>query len=158
MKKIGKLRLDELKKNVKVLTPEEQRRYVGGQDVWRIAGGYLYEVEGGTLFCGDDDRSVWFPGVSVTTWWTKKDTAYQYNGTIHIDENWLENGFNIYDFAHEYGHYIQQYLLGDEAYDRYIAIPSMHDLATDPEHHDEQWYEKDATERGYHHLYDQEYY
>ena len=158
MKKVGKLNLNDLGGKIQELTIEEQKLTIGGKDVWRISGGYLYEVDGGVLFCGDDDRSVWFPGVEISTHLVAESTAYQYNGTIHISEDWLKDGFNIYDFAHEFGHYIQQYLVGDKLYYKYIAIPSMHDLYTDPEHHDEQWYEKDATDRGYKHMYNQGYY
>ena len=49
MKKVGRLRLSELEGRMDTLTKAEQHEYLGGNNTWRIYGGYLYEVEGGTL-------------------------------------------------------------------------------------------------------------
>lgn len=69
MKKVGRLRLSELEGRMDTLTKAEQHEYLGGNNTWRIYGGYLYEVKGGTLFCGDNGKFVWFPGISVSSDW-----------------------------------------------------------------------------------------
>lgn len=158
MKKIERLKLNVLKEKVQVLTVDEQRQFIAGDGTWRIKGGYLYEVDGGTIFCGDDDRFVWFPGVGVSTSYVVDGTAYQLNGTIHISEDWLDDGFDIYDFAHEYGHYLQQVEMGNWKYYKDVAAESAGDMITDPDNHSSQPYEQDATERGYNFLYGQGFY
>ncbi len=156
MKKVGRLRLSELEGRMDTLTKAEQHEYLGGNNTWRIYGGYLYEVEGGTLFCGDNGKFVWFPGISVSSDWVTGGAAYQYGGTIHVDEDW--SNFDINDFAHEYGHYLQQKDKGYWSYILNVAIPSMYTAGSDPGNHSTYWYEQDATQRGEHVLYDQGYY
>lgn len=161
MKKIGRLRLDELKEHVDILTAEEQQSFVGGAngDVWRISGGYLYDVGSGTLFCGDDDKFAWFPGVGLSTSFTYPNSAYYHNGTIHVDEGWLANNFDVFDFAHEFGHYLQEINMSTWDYYTEVVIPSFYTATTkDPYEHSQTPHEQDATYRGYSFLYDQWYY
>lgn len=77
-----------------------------------------------------------------------QNAAYQLNGTIHISDSWANNGFSNFDFAHEYGHYLQQEEIGTANYLVNVAIPSVISAWTNPENHSSQSYEIDATERG----------
>lgn len=85
MKKVGRLRLSELEGRMDTLTKAEQHEYLGGNNTWRIYGGYLYEVEGGTLFCGDNGKLVWFPGISVSSDWG-------YNSTYWYEQDATQRG------------------------------------------------------------------
>ena len=73
MKKVGRLRLSELEGRMDTLTKAEQHEYLGGNNTWRIYGESKTvargAAEGGTLFCGDNGKFVWFPGISVSSDW-----------------------------------------------------------------------------------------
>lgn len=149
-RKITKASIEELRKEMPVLNEEEEQSIVGGERI-RISGGYLESVDGGTYFYGDNGSTVFFKGVdfSIDSKLIADYSAYQFNGTIHVEEKWAYNGFDIYVFAHEYGHYLQQEEMGFWNYLTDVAIPSMYSAQhNDPYTHSQQPFEKDATKRG----------
>jgi hypothetical protein len=114
-----------------------------------ISGGYLQECKNGTVYIPEDNSGfAWFYGVNMSTGLVASGAGFQLNGTIHISQEWLDSGFNIYDFAHEYGHYIQQQKAKGLSYLVDIAIPSTINIIINPSSHDEQWYEQNATQLG----------
>lgn len=133
-----------------LIEPNAQRQFIGGAgrngEHLRISGGTLIDTAAGVDFISDTKEVTHFKGVDFSTSWVRDDTAYQLNGTIHISEKWLKNGFNIYDFAHEYGHYLQQ----QDPNCNYplMAAESAFSELFDPENHANQPFEKDATRRG----------
>ena len=150
MKKLNKEDLTGLSKTLTLIEPNAQRQFIGGAgrngEHLRISGGTLIDTAAGVDFISDTKEITHFKGVDFSTSYVFDNTAYQLNGMIHISEKWLKNGFNIYDFAHEYGHYLQQQ---DPNYN-YLAtmLESGFSVLTDPENHDNQPFEKDATRRG----------
>lgn len=108
MKKIQRLSLNELEETCTLLNDYAQASILGGKDI-KIKGGFLQEINGGVQYTGDDGSTCFFSGVSLSTT-SPSGTAYQYGGTIHIDEKW--RSFDVNDFAHEYGHYIQEQEMG----------------------------------------------
>ena len=150
MKKLTKEDLTELSKTLTLIEPNAQRQFIGGAgrngEHLRISGGTLIDTAAGVDFISDTKEVTHFKGVDFSTSWVRDDTAYQLNGTIHISEKWLKNGFNIYDFAHEYGHYLQQ----QDPNCNYplMAAESAFSELFDPENHANQPFEKDATRRG----------
>lgn len=131
-----------------VLNCEEERLVIGGTDQLRIKGGYLEEKDGGTYFYGDDGSSVFFKDVGFYTSLVANGDDYQWIEVICVSGNWANSGFSVYDFAHEYGHYLQQEDMGTGKYLVNIAIPSVYSASTDPYNHSSQSYEQDATNRG----------
>lgn len=115
---------------------------------YKIAGGTLVDTPEGVEFHSDSGIKVWFPFVDISTSIVNEGTAYNLTGTIHIDKGWLEKGFGINDFLHEFGHYLQEIEMGFSEYVTGVAIPSMLSLLRDPESHDSQPFEQDATKRG----------
>lgn len=117
----------------------------------RIEGGVLREVDEngihGVMYYGDNGATCFFSGVRMTTKLVLNGYAYQFNGTIHVSASWASNGFNVYDFAHEYGHYLQQESMGDAEYYK-IAIQSGYSVITKPEEHPNQPFEVQATDLG----------
>ncbi|MGE9312244.1 hypothetical protein ACLOAU_11375 [Niabella sp. CJ426] len=115
----------------------------------RIQGGTLYADLNGTTYIGDDGAVCYFQGVSFTTdCATGGKAAYQLDGIIHVTDDWANDGFDIYKFSHEYGHYLQQQQMGDAAYYAYVVGPSVWSAATDPSNHPNQWFEDAATVNG----------
>lgn len=113
-----------------------------------IAGGELVTTANGVTYYGNNGSCITFTGVKFSTEKVLPNTAYQLNGTIHVSEKWIDNGFNVYNFAHEYGHYIQEEEMGKLDYYK-MAIQSMYNLATDPENH---YNMPQASELGYNYL------
>lgn len=147
-RKITRLSIDELRDKMYVLNTLEQRAIIGGDRI-NINGGYLEEVNGGVYYYGNNGCSVFFKGVQVEIGGIVSDgTAYQMSGTIRIAEDWCNSTFNIYNFAHEYGHYLQQKEMGTLGYIIDVAIPSIYSAATNPDGHGQKPYEQDATMRG----------
>lgn len=150
MKKLTKEDLTGLSKTLTLIEPNAQRQFIGGAgrngEHLRISGGTLIDTAAGVDFISDTKEITHFKGVDFSTSYVFDNTAYQLNGMIHISEKWLKNGFNIYDFAHEYGHYLQQI---DPNHNYPVTmVKSFYSLLTDPENHHNQPYEKDATRRG----------
>lgn len=153
MKKIQRLSLNGLEETCTLLKDSAQASILGGIDI-KIKGGVLQEINGGVQYTGEDGSTCFFSGVSLSTD-SASGTAYQYGGTIHIDEKW--KSFNINDFAHEYGHYLQEQEMGTFTYTFSVAIPSGLDimwgdfldwLGISHTDHSNRSYEKDATEKG----------
>lgn len=148
MKKITRLGIEDLRNKMYTLSTLEQKTIIGGQRV-AIRGGYLEEVNGGVFYYGNNGCSVFFEGVQMSISNIIPDyTAYQFNGNIGIEEEWCNSSFTVYDFAHEYGHYLQQKEMGMLSYLFDVAIPSMYSVSTNLEEHSQQEYEQDATMRG----------
>lgn len=118
-------------------------------DEVNISGGKLVNARdaGGVLYKGDDGASCLFKGVSLSLGRVVDRSAYQWNGTIHVSPGWIASGFTVNDFAHEYGHFLQQNQSGVIGYCR-IALSSMYSLATNPRNHSSRSFEREATELG----------
>ncbi len=150
MKKLTKKDLTELSKTLPLIEPNAQRQFIGGAGrngrTLRIEGGTLMDTPEGVDFISDSGEITHFIGVDLSTSWVTSNAAYQLNGTIHIGKKWLKNGFDLYDFAHEYGHYLQQQ---DPNHNYTLTIiKSVYSLLTNPKNHENQPFEKDATRRG----------
>lgn len=153
MKKIQRLSLNELEETCTLLNDYAQASILGGKDI-KIKGGVLQEINGGVQYTGDDGSTCFFSGVSLSTT-SPSGTAYQYGGTIHIDEKW--RSFDVNDFAHEYGHYIQEQEMGTFTYTYSVGVPSAFDvmwgnffdwLGISHKEHSHRSYEVDASEKG----------
>ena len=142
MKKLTRKNLDELTNAMPVISEQDQRSCVGG------APGDILDISGGTVFFGENGFMTFYRDVTFSTKNVVDGAAYQLNGVIHISQSWANNGFSNDDFAHEYGHFLQQQEMGTLAYLRYVAIPSMESVWTDPDNHASEPFEIDATERG----------
>lgn len=156
MKRLTKEDLTELSRTLTLIEPNAQRQFIGGAgrdgDTLCISGGTLIDTPEGVDFISDSGETTHFSGVDLSTSWVTRNAAYQLNGTIHIGKKWLKNGFNLYDFAHEYGHYLQQ----RDPNHNYLCtmLKSVYSLLTDPKNHENQPFEIDATRRGYEYLRD----
>lgn len=156
MKKLTKKDLAELSKTLPLIEPNAQRQFIGGAgrngERLRISGGTLIDTPEGVDFISDSGEITHFKGVDFSTSWVLSDTGYQLNGTIHISKKFIKDGFNIYNFAHEYGHYLQQ----KDPNHNYLftSVKSIYSLWKDPKNHANQPYEKDATRRGNEYLRD----
>lgn len=154
MRKLTKLKVAELSKEMPILTIEEEKGVIGGWDpvtgyqTLQIYGGSLIEQSNGTWFYGDDGRRIFFEGIGISTSYVLDRGAYQAGGTIHVGEYWANNGFGVDKFAHEYGHYLQEQEMGGAAYWSQVAVPSAYSAWSDLSNHDNQPYEQDATNRG----------
>ena len=149
MRKLTKKSLNELAMTLPVVEKEIQTSFVGGGngDTYNIVGGRLEDTTEGVVFHSDSGFSVTFNGVDIATSYVTSGAAYQLNGTIHIDEGWLNSGFGISDFVHEYGHYLQQQEMSTSGY--YVeAATSVWSAWTDPENHMDRPFEKEATQKG----------
>ncbi|MFT4073149.1 MAG: hypothetical protein QM654_14645 [Dysgonamonadaceae bacterium] len=132
-----------------VISGNSLRRYVGGGDVLRISGGTLVEEKEGTTFYGDDGSSTFYKGVSFSTNGAPiTGTAYQLNGTIHINKSWANSSFNQCDFAHEYGHYLQQQSMSTIEYAKLSAKSLISGFFNTAEEHLRQNFEMEATRLG----------
>lgn len=126
----------------------QQPSWLVGQDALRIAEGALLNLADGCLFVGDGGERCLFRGVRYSTRGVRANTAYQANGVIRISERWLSDAqcpFGLHDFAHEYGHYLQQRDYGWWDYYSRVAWDSITHLGDD---HYARPYEADATRRG----------
>ncbi len=113
-----------------------------------IAGGVLYNVHEGCLFIAHSGKRCLFAGVRCSLRGVLRDAAYQAGGVIRVSPRWVrddERPFNIHDFAHEYGHFLQQQDMGSWRYYTRVAIDSL--LHPGSGHYDRH-YEADATLRG----------
>jgi len=127
--------------------PEQLRSIVGGTDpIVNITGGYIVNGSNGATFTNYNGDSLFLPGVKVTSSDQWDDAHYQLNGTIHLDP---EGGADVGTLIHEYGHYLQQQILGDAGYYNQVAIPSVYSAATNSyDVHNAQAYEVTATYLG----------
>lgn len=126
----------------------QQPPWLVGKDALRIAGGALLNLADGCLFVGDRGERCLFRGVRYSTRGVRANTAYQANGVVRISERWLADArqpFGLRDFAHEYGHYLQQRDYGWWDYYSRVALDSVTHLGAD---HFGRPYEADATRRG----------
>lgn len=150
MRKLTRKSLEELAMMLPVVENEIQASYVGGGngDSYNIRGGRLEDTTEGVVFHSDSGFSVTFDGVDISTpWWIKDGTAAQKGGTIYIDDGWLNSSFGISDFIHEYGHYLQEQEMSRTEYLK-EAAESMWSVLIDPENHDNQPFEQEATRKG----------
>lgn len=154
MKKIRRLSLNGLEETCTLLNDSAQAAIMGGGDPFKIKGGTLTEVNGGVQYVGDDGKTCFFEDCSLSSA-SPTGTAYQWGGTIHIDEKWTT--FDINDFAHEYGHRLQEQEMGTFLYTFYVGARSALDVAwgdfldwlgVSHKDHSERSYEKDASKRG----------
>jgi hypothetical protein len=160
MKKLEKLTLRELQNDVAVMSYDENVNLIGGCGSFiAMSGGVIVNYDGycvyysGATVSPDGTSVSYAPGSESTVFdgvnaseqsvFQPCDTAYQFNGTIHLGScaNW-----DLDDYAHEYGHYLQEQECGTLWYLKNVAIPSM-ETVNQPDH-DQQWYEVDATNRG----------
>jgi hypothetical protein len=149
MRTLKKTDIESMERELRVLKNPEQIKIIGGTGYLEIKGGALVQLDGGVMYVpfgsgsngSSSGNAVFFEGVTISTSSVTGSTSYQMNGTIHIDSNWAANGFNLCDFAHEYGHYLQQQEWGNAKYYGMAASP------------DAQWYETNASERGYAYLF-----
>lgn len=156
--KLTRALIDEIRKEMPVLNEDEEKRVQGdwdpvkGYETLRIAGGFLQETGNGTWYYGEDGKQIFFEGIGISTAEPiASGTAFQVGGVISISQDWLNDTrhpFTIKDFAHEYGHYLQELEMGSGSYWKDVAIPSGYNLLTDPGSHDDMPYEQDATKRG----------
>lgn len=148
MKRVRRIKLDSLQKDMLFLPKSQLHVFMGGgDDLYRINGGTIQNTGAGVVWTGDDGSSCTFYGVSFDVGgFCPGDAAYQLNGTIHIGSDWAEDGFGLYDFAHEFGHYLQQEEYGFWGYVKNVIIPSV-GTSGSPNHYQTPC-EKDATKRG----------
>lgn len=153
MKKIKKHSLKSLKENCILLDDSTQMSILGGVDVLKINGGTLEEINGGVQYTGDDGSSCYFEGVTISTCFVREGTAYQLFGCIHISEDWINGGFSVKNFAHEYGHYLQEKEMGIFDYIVDVAYPSAYNMwFEDGYNHNELECEIDADRRAQEYL------
>lgn len=114
MRKLTKSNVEELRKEMPVLTSGEEREVIGGTGITsiRIRGGYLisydYGSAGGqyTVYSPDNGgQTVVFDGVTAS-YGDINGCAYQLSG-IHVGEN-PESCFDIGTMIHEYGHHLHE--------------------------------------------------
>ena len=115
----------------------------------RIADGQLVNLADGCRYLGPRGEQWFFAGVRYAVGGAVvRDTAFQANGVVRISKGWLGDAhrpFALRDFAHEYGHYLQQRDLGWWGYYTRVALDSVTHMG--PDHYDRP-YEQDATLRG----------
>lgn len=159
MKKLKKMKLanrcslHELAVGMQPLGAIDLAAMIGGlNEQLPISGGVLENVEGGVLFTGSDGSTCLFEGVSWSTKAVCSGTAYQLSGIIHISYDWInaeEYPFNVTNFAHEFGHFLQQQEYGTWNYLWDVAVPSVYDIwHNGGTNHHQQPYEQDADKRG----------
>lgn len=158
MKKLKKMKLanrcslQQLNDRMLPLGAIDLAAMIGGMgEKLNISGGSLENVEGGVLFTGSDGSTCLFEGVSWTSNCVFSGTAYQAMGYIHISNDWVNaayHPFDINDFAHEFGHYLQEQEYG-LAYYLGIAAPSAAEIYFfNGQYHDLLPGEQDADKRG----------
>lgn len=131
MRKITKEKIEEIKSEL--AQDGESSKITIFPDSLQISGGTLRQYAGGVIFTSKNgDQCCAFPGVKMTSV-AVNGGAYQLLGYIGIDSDWVSNGFTIYDFAHEYGHYLQQEKYGYWEYLYHIMPESLKTVGT-PEH------------------------
>ncbi len=114
-------------------------------EYWKISDGYLSQEENGIRIYQNNGNVIFLEGVKFSDSMVRSGTGYQWNGTIHIAE---PADWSTMSIMHEYGHYLQQKNMGDFSYVVNVGIPSMTSLLIDPENHDNQSFEQDATSKG----------
>lgn len=146
MKKIQRLSLNGLKETCLLLDDTTKMSILGGGDKVNIKGGTLENMQNGVQYVGTDGTTCFFEGVNYAiggiVW---KDSAYQLLGTIRISKSWIEDGFSVESFAHEYGHYLQQKDMSVWDY-TILAVKSLYSSISDG--HSSKSYEQDASGRG----------
>lgn len=150
MKKIKRLSLNGLEETQMLLNDVTKASIVGGAAACggrEIAGGTLEERNGGVVYTGNDGSTCFFAGVKLGDGFAVENTAYQLGGVITISKSWTS--FNVDDFAHEYGHYLQEQEMGHWNYFWDVAVYSAYDMLVNGGYgHQDLSVEKDATERG----------
>ncbi len=124
----------------------------------KINGGVLKEVtqDGmhGVMYYGNNGETCFFSGVRMTSNPLCDGAAFQLKGIIFVSPGWASRGFNVYDFAHEYGHYIQEMGMPGMLYYP-LAIGSVYSyLTSSPEEHMSKPFEVQATSLGNKYLLD----
>ena len=114
-KKLTRALIDEIRKEMPVLSEKESRTTIGGGNIVgiRINGGYLisydYSDVGGGKFTSyqpdNGGQTIIFDGVTCS-YGDINGCAYHLNG-IHVGE-YPEHNFDIGTMIHEYGHYLQE--------------------------------------------------
>lgn len=154
MKLANKCSLQQLAGEMPVLGTIDQAAIIGGWGELNISGGKLENVWGGVQFTGDDGSTCFFEGVwcGSGSYIVANNTAYQMLGWIQISDSWIyddKNPFNIHDFAHEFGHHLQEEEYGFWGYIAGVAMPSVYDMLVNGGYgHKQQPYEQDAYNRG----------
>ncbi|MCF0194297.1 MAG: hypothetical protein HUK00_03850 [Bacteroidaceae bacterium] len=115
----------------------------------RIRDGVLEVQEGGVMYCGENGSECFFPGVTAAFYGRMHDrmvpkTAYQLNGHIGVSPSW--ETFGVMDFAHEYGHHLQQKVMGWKYYIR--GLCSMCSMVMNRAGHRDEAFEREATRLG----------
>ncbi|GAA5221283.1 hypothetical protein GCM10025777_19130 [Membranihabitans marinus] len=117
-----------------------------------ISGGYLEEAANGVTYYGHDGQLIFFPDIKLSAK-SVKGTAFQFLGVIHINKYWASSGFNVYDFTHEYGHFIQEKRIGSFKFLFTIGILSvcsvLYDTLTKSNLHGSRWFEREASQLGF---------
>lgn len=118
----------------------------------KINGGVLRSVtqDGmhGVMYYGNNGTTCFFSGVRMTTNPINNNSAFQLKGIIFVSPGWVSGGFDVYDFAHEYGHYIQEMNMPAALYYS-LAVGSVYSyLTSTPEEHMSKPFEVQATNLG----------
>ncbi|MBR1594174.1 MAG: hypothetical protein IJ692_04520 [Alloprevotella sp.] len=124
-----------------------------------IEDGILRNGREGTLFRSRaTGKEILFRGVRthVGGWYMPPYAAFQLFGHIHIGRRWQKEGFCVTDYAHEYGHYLQEKSIGHLRYVFCVAIPSVWSLLRNPRRHAEKRFEQEATCLGRDFLHEQQ--
>lgn len=152
MKKIQRLSLNDLKETCLLLDDTTKKSILGGGEIVPLSKGSLENMENGVQYIGKDGITCFFAGVNFSLGGTADMTAYQLLGTIHIDPTWIndkDHPFTVEDFAHEYGHFLQELSMGTLSYLMYVALPSvLNEWLEGGSGHSEMPTEKQATEFG----------
>lgn len=101
----------------------------------------------GVMYYGNNGTTCFFSGVKMSS--TPIDgSAFQMHGIIFVSPGWVSRGFDVYDFAHEYGHYIQEMNMPAALYYS-LAVGSVYSyLTSTPEEHMSKPFEVQATNLG----------
>lgn len=116
-----------------------------------IEDGMLIRINGGTLFRShSDDSEVFFPGIRAHAGGllVAPNGAFQLWGHIFIGRRWHKDGFLLHNFAHEYGHFLQERSMGHIRYFFRVALPSLWSLIRRPLRHGKKSFEREATRLG----------
>lgn len=132
MRNLTRSSVEELRREMPVLTVEEEREVIGGTYVGAI------RINGG--------QSVLFGGVVCSNSSAPDGSACQLSGVIRVGENPAEN-FDISLMIHEYGHYMQQEEMGIMTYLVYAGSGSAYGRMSDTPYYQIPS-EADASNRG----------